>query len=41
MVNLRTNCVQDKEEIEDFTCRVSDCEELVGVKSYYFYQFQE
>ena len=31
MVNLRTNCVQNKEEIEDFTWRVSECEELVGV----------
>jgi hypothetical protein len=31
MVNLRTNCVQNKEDIEDFTWRVSDCEELVGV----------
>ena len=31
MVNLRTNCVQNKEEIEDFTWRMSDCEELVGV----------
>jgi hypothetical protein len=27
---LRTNCVQNKEDIEDFTWRVSDCEELVG-----------
>jgi len=31
MVNLRTNCVQNKEEIEDFTWRMSDCEELVWV----------
>ena len=31
MVNLRTNCVQNKEDIEDFTWSVSDCEELVGV----------
>ena len=30
-VNLLTNCLQNKEEIEDFICRVSDCEELVGV----------
>ena len=27
---VRTNCVQNKEEIEDFTWRVSECEELVG-----------
>ena len=29
--NRAYNCVQNKEEIEDFTWRVYGCEELVGI----------